>query len=282
VLFTVHFKSKEMKAFEPVKTLSKNKATIGDIFIIEGTERTVTNVTTQYVYLDNKKYYIKKMFNSWMRIAKTVATRDMQSEMKNLASKHRETETMIMRKEAKAIYDEKYRQPAINRMGVDTSLKMYIVLTGVADTIKFYFSPTFKSDAEDLELSYKSLHGTKYSAFAWGYYIQYGSDIALIGMNSYKERNVSDKRKDFAMNCLNKEVINNTKVNARLYNSMFNMFNVQDKERKLLSSPQESPKESKPVEQKHWSGLNGEMAQESVDQGLSQMLDDNDDDGFPF
>ena len=183
-----------MKAFELVKTLSKNKATIGDVFVIEGAERTVTNITTQYVYLDNKKYFLKKMFNTWMRIAKAVATRDEQSNNKNLASRHREIDTMIMRKEAKAIYDEKYRQPAINRIGNDTVLRKYIVLTGVGTTIKFYFSPTNKADAEDMELSYKSLHGTAYSAFAWGYYIQESGSIALIGMHSYKERNLSEKR----------------------------------------------------------------------------------------
>jgi hypothetical protein len=186
---------------------------------------------------------------------------------------------MIMRKEAKAIYDEKYRQPAINRMGNDTVLRKYIVLTGVGTTVRFYFSPTDKADAEDMELSYKSLHGTAYSAFAWGYYIQHGSDIALIGMNSYKDRNLSEKRQAFALDCLSKETIDNTRVNVRLYKSMFNMFNVQDKERELLSSPQESPKESEPVEKKHWSGLNGDIAQDMLDQGLNQMLDNDD---YPF
>ena len=279
MLFAVHFKSKKMKAFEPVKTLSKNKATIGDVFIIEGGERTVTNITTQYVYLDNNKYYMKKMFNSWMRIAKAVATRDMQSEMKNLASKHRETETMIMRKEAKAEYDEKYREPAINRMGVDTSLKLYIVLTGVAETIKFYFSPTFKADIEDLEKSYKSLHGTKYSAFAWGYYIQHGPHIALIGMHEYLGRNLSDKRKAFAMKCLGKETINTYKVIPRLYADMFHMFNAVAKERELLSSSQEPPVQTQKPEQKHWSGLNGDIAQDMLDQSMNQMLEEDD---YPF
>jgi hypothetical protein len=136
-----------MKVFEPVKTLSKNKASVDDQFIVDGAPRTVTKITAKYVYLDNNKYYMKKMFNSWMRIAKAVATRDMQSEMKNLASKHRETESMIMRKEAKVIYDEKYRKPAINRMGTDTVLRKYIVLTGVGTTVRFYFSPTDKADA---------------------------------------------------------------------------------------------------------------------------------------
>ena len=269
-----------MKAFQTVKTLSKNKATIGDVFIIEGTERTVTNITTQYVYLDNKKYFLKKMFNTWMRIAKAVETRDMQAEMKNLASRHREVESMIMRKEAKAIYDEKYRTPAINRMGNDTVLRKYIVLTGVGTTIKFYFSPTDKADAEDMELSYKSLHGTAYSAFAWGYYIQHGNNIALLGMNSYKDRNLSEKRQAFALDCLSKETVNNTRVNVRLYDNMFDMFNVQDEERKLLSSPSEQPKDIIPepsinTEPKHWSGLNGDIATSMLDQALE-------DDDYPF
>ena len=269
-----------MKAFEPVKTLSKNKAGIGDVFIIEGAERTVTNITTQYVYLDNGKYYIKKMFNQWMRIASAVRTRDHQSEMKNLSSRHREIETSIMRKEAKVEYDEKYRQPAVNRMGIDTTLKLYIVLTGVADTVKFYFSPTFKADIYDLEKSYKSLHGTKYTAFAWGYYIQHGSHIALIGMHQYINRNLSDKRKAFAMRCLNKETIGEYKVNARLYADMFHMFNTVAKEGELLSSTQEQPVPTQKPEKKHWSGLSGDIATSQIDQAIDNMLQDDDD--FPF
>lgn len=265
-----------MKIFEPIKTLSKNKANIGDVFMIESAERTVVNVTTQYVYLDNNKYYMKKMFNQWMRIANAVKTRDHQSEMKNLSSRHREIETKIMRKETKAEYDKKYREPAINRMGIDTTLKLYIVLTGVADTIKFYFSPTFKADAEDLEASYKSLHGVKYSAFAWGYYIQHGSYIALIGMHQYKDRNLSDKRKAFAMQCLSKETVNDYRAIPHLYANMFDLFKAHVQEEQLLSSPSES---TAPTEKRHWSGLNGDIAQDMVDQGLSQMIDD---DGFPF
>ena len=268
-----------MKVFKVIKSLSKNKATIGDTFMIETYERTITKITSLYVTLDNGKYYPKKMFNHWMRIARVVDTRDTQSVMKNLASKHREIETMIMRKEAKVKYDAKYRQPGINRMGVDTSMKMYIVLTGVGDTVKFYFSPTFKADAEDMELSYKSLHGTKYSAFAYGYYIQYKNNIALIGMHQFQDRNLSEKRQAFALKCLSKETIDTYKVNVRLYKDMFDMFNVQDKERKLLSSPKEKPKESKPEETKHWSGLSGDIATSSIDQAVDNMLTPDD---FPF
>jgi hypothetical protein len=267
-----------MKAFQPVKTLSKNKAGIGDVFIIEDIKRTVTNITTQYVYIDNGKYYMKKMFNQWIRVANTIAARDTQSEMKNLASRHREIETSIMRKEAKAEYDEKYREPAINRMGADTTLKLYIVLTGVGSTIKFYFSPTFKADIYDLEKSYKSLHGTAYSAFAWGHYIQHGQHIALIGMNQYLERNLSDARKAFAMTCLRKETINDCKVNVNLYNDMFELFGAKAPESKLLSSPTESPK---PTEKKHWSGLNGDIATSQINQAIDNMYQDDETD-YPF
>lgn len=275
-----------MKAFEPVKTLSKNKASVGDVFIIEGAERTVVNVTTQYVYLDNNKYFMKKMFNTWMRIATAVRTRDMQSEMKNLSSKHREIETMIMRKEAKTIYDEKYRQPAVNHIESNTTLNKYIVLTGVGNTVKFYLSPSSKADAEDLELSYQSLHGVAYKAFAWGYYIKHSGCIALIGMHSYKERNLSEKRIQFAIKCLEQETIDNYKMHVRLYPSLLNLFhsNPPAKETvQLLSSTPvtEFAKEIKETssETKHWSGLNGEIAQDMVDLGLNQM---NDVDGDPF
>jgi len=286
VLFAIHFKPKKMKVFEPVKTLSKNKASVDDQFIVDGAPRTVTKITAKYVYLDNNKYYMKKMFNSWMRIAKAVATRDMQSEMKNLASKHRERESMIMRKEAKAIYDEKYRTPAVNHMGVDTTLKLYIVLTGVGNTVKFYFSPTNKADIDDLELSYQSLHGVAYKAFAWGYYIKHSGSIALIGMYSHKERNLSEKRIQFAIKCLAEETVDNVKQHVKLYPSMLNLFHSNPPPAEtvqLLSSTPASEfakslEEPQPTEKKHWSGLNGEIAQDMLDQGLNQMLDDD----YPF
>ena len=268
-----------MKVFKVIESLSKNKATVGDKFMIEAYERTVTKITSKYVTLDNGKYYPRRLFNQWMRIAKIVDTRDTQSVMKNLASKHRETETMIMRKEAKVEYDAKYRQPAINRIGPDTMLKLYIVLTGVGNTTKFYFAPTFKADAEDLELSYQSLHGVGYKAFAWGYYIQHANDIALIGMHSFKDRNLSDKRKEFALHNLSKEFIGNSKINVRLYRDMFDMFNVQDKERKLLSSDS-APEPSINTEPKHWSGLSGDIATSMLDQAIDNMCQDDDD--YPF
>ena len=131
-----------------------------------------------------------------------------------------------------------------------------------------------------MELSYKSLHGTKYTAFAYGYYIQYRNNIALIGMYPFKNRNLSEKRQAFALKCLSKETIDSCQVNVRLYRDMFDMFNVQDKERQLLSSPQEQPKESTPAENKHWSGLSGDIATNMIDQAIDNMCQDDDD--FPF
>jgi hypothetical protein len=259
--------------FEIIYSLSKNKASVGDKYKMEDGNRVVTKITKQYVYLDNNNYFPVKLFSTWMRISLDIQKRDEQSLIKKMKIDHRERESMIMRKEAKKEYDEKYRQPAINRMGIDTTLKMYIALTGVGKTIKFYFSPTTKADIKDLELSYKSLHGTAYSAIAWGYYIQHRHNIALIGMNQFQDRNLSDKRKAFALASLSKETIDKYKMNIRLYNDMFDMFNVLEDERKLLSS------DSAPKESKHWSGLSGDIATSMLDQGLDQMLRDDD---YPF
>jgi hypothetical protein len=269
-----------MKAFKPIKTLTKNKASIGDKFIIEGGERTVARITTQYVYLDNGRYFIKKMFNAWMRIATTVEKRDEQSLIRSKKIDHMVQEVSIMRKEAKAIYDEKYRQPAINRMEGNTSLKLYIVLTGVGNTTKFYFSPTFKATPEDMELSYKSLHGTKYTAFAWGYYIQHEGVIALIGMHEYKDRNLSEKRKNFALLCLRNESVNEFQVQVKLYESMSELLGTNPCNKVKLLSSQVPVQASTQSEKPHWSGLNGEIAQDMVDKGLEQMYEDESD--YPF
>lgn len=268
-----------MKTFKIIYSLSKNKANVGDKFKLDSGNREVVKITNRYVHLDNNKYYPVKMFNNWMRIALEIQKRDENSLIKKMKMDHLEQEIRIMRKEVKADYDAKYRQPGINRMGVNTSMKMYIVLTGVGDTVKFYFSPTFKADAEDLELSYKSLHGTKYIAFAYGYYIQHENNIALIGMHPFKDRNLSEKRQAFALKCLSKETINKCKVNVRLYKDMFDMFNVQDIESQLLSSTQEKPKESKQTEKRHWSGLSGDIATSMIDQAIDNMYQD---DNTPF
>jgi hypothetical protein len=266
-----------MKVFQLIKTLSKNKASVGDVFIIEGNERTVARITAQDVYMSNGTQYNKKMFNHWMRIDKAVELRDTQSKKYKEKIDQIYEEVTITRKEAKRIYDEKYRQPAINRVNDNERLKTYIVLTGVGNTVKWYFSPTFKADADDLELSYKSLHGTKYCAFAYGFYIQYNNDIALIGMHSYKERNLSDKRKAFALECLKQTQINGHGIRVALYQNMAQIFDGEllDMKSRLLSSTTLKPKPSN----RHWSGLNGDIAQDMVDQGLSQMLENDD---MPF
>lgn len=41
-----------------------------------------------------------------------------------------------------------------------------------------------------------------------------------------------------------------------------------------------APSPQRPQQQSHWSGLRGEMAQDHVDQGLSNLM--SDDDGLPF
>jgi hypothetical protein len=268
-----------MKTFKIIYSLSKNKANVGDKFKLDSGNREVVKITNRYVYLDNNNYYPVKMFNNWMRIALEIQKRDENSLIKKMKMDHLEKEIRIMRKEVKADYDAKYRQPAVNRMGVDTSLKLYIVLTGVGQTVKFYFSPTSKADIEDLELSYKSLHGTAYSAFAWGYYIQHANNIALIGMYQFQDRNLSAKRIAFSLACLNKETINNCRVNVRLYSDMFNMFNVHEQESKLLSSDSASIKSEQQTEKRHWSGLSGDIATSSIDQAIDDMLAPDD---FPF
>lgn len=278
VLFAIYLKSEEMKTFKIIYSLSKNKANVGDKFKLDSGNREVVKITNRYVYLDNNNYYPVKMFNNWMRIALDIQKRDENSLIKKMKMDHLEKEIKIMRKEVKAEYDAKYRQPAINRMGTDTTLKLYIALTGVGKTIKFYFSPTSKADIEDLELSYKSLHGTAYSAIAWGYYIQHKNNIALIGINQFQNRNLSPKRVAFALACLSQEHINNKKVNVRMYSDMFTMFKTIDEEYKLLSSLKVEPK-SEPKETKHWSGLSGDIATSMLDQAIDNMLADDD---FPF
>jgi hypothetical protein len=210
--------------FETLLSLSKNKASVGDRFVIETGIRTVTQITTKYTYLDNGTYYPKKLFNRWMRIANDIAYRDKHSIIKYMKADEAHKDAVVMRKESKEVYDEKYREPGVNRMGKNTSLKLYIVLSGVGNTVKFYFSPTFKADPEDLESSYRSLHGTSYKAFAWGYYIQHENNIALIGMYSYKDEVLTEKRVRFAMNNVEREIIDGKRCHIRLYPSFLNLF----------------------------------------------------------
>jgi hypothetical protein len=268
--------------FEIIYSLSKNKANVGDKYKIDDGNREVTKITKRYVYLDNKNYFPVKMFNTWMRISLDMQTRDENSLVRKMKIKHREREIAIMRKEVKAEYDEKWRTKGVNHLGRNTQLLPYIVLTGVGDTVKFYFSPTTKSDFEDLELSYKSLHGVAYKAFAYGHYIKHYNNYALIGMYPFNNSNLSDKRKRFAMYCINKEQEelpdgNKIKVNAMLYADMVKLF----KDSELLSSESESSKPQPQSEQKHWSGLNGDIATSQIDQAINDMLAPEEDD-FPF
>ena len=295
--------------FKIVSSLSKNKANVGDKFVIENGHRTVIEVTNKYVILDNKREYPVRWFNQWMRISSDMSLRESNSIKKSKAVHLKEKELdnklrfkkddiakqkallTLYLKEAKAVYDEKYRQPEMDRMGSDSTLKRYVCLTGGKE-IRFYFSPTFKADVEDLELSYRSLHGPEFKVFAHGYYIQHGIHIALIGMSPYRNASLSVKRINYAMFCLNKCMIGGMPVVAKLYENMHQFFNEHDAvDSKLLSSNKafanslnEEPKPaSKPTENKHWSGLSGEMAQDHVDVGLENMYrGDEPDSDYPF
>lgn len=51
-----------------LKSLSKNKATVDDEFILDGKKRIVTSVTSEYVHLNDKTYYPRLMLNRWIRL----------------------------------------------------------------------------------------------------------------------------------------------------------------------------------------------------------------------
>jgi hypothetical protein len=286
-LFAIHFKSKEMKV---VNTLSRNKASVGDIVVVDTVTCTVIEITKQYVHLTNGKQYPKKMFNSWIRLANHVKSQQKAAETIRTNAKKYLEDIKIMRKEAKAEYDAKYRQPSQSYYGQDTTLLPYIILTGVGETVKFYFSSTKKADPEDLEKSYQSLHGVGYKAFAHGFYIRENENIALIGINSFKGRNNSEKRIMFALKCLKNMAIDGKPFNVGLYKNLGQLLNfnkMSSENAKLLSSTPVSTfakelKEtsSEPEEKKHWSGLSGDIATSSIDQAIDDMLAPDDD--YPF
>lgn len=276
-----------------VTTLSKNKASEGDIYVLDASTCTVTTISKQYVHLSNGKQYPVKMFNSWVRLAHQMKNLQRAAEGTRKNAKKYLEEIKILRKEAKKDYDEKYKQPSKDYPGSDTTLYPYIILNGVADTkVHFYFSPTKKADAEDLEKSFRSLHGLGFKAFAQGYYIRYKNTYALIGMSSYKNRNLSEKRIKFALHCLLNTKIDGEKVNVSLYKDLTQMLStgkMSAEMAKLLSSTPESEfaKELKETssepEKKHWSGLNGDIAQDQVDVGLENMYrSDAPEDDYPF
>lgn len=265
--------------FDPLTTMAKNKAGVGDTFLIENRISTVTGIGT-VIKFDDGTEYPSKLFNKWMRIARQIKERRFQSDDRFYRANIALDDAIIMRKEAKLIYKEKYKLKPIDYSGTSTELRTYIVLTGHGRTIKFYFSPTLKADAADLERSYKSLHGTNYVAFAYGNYIRSEDNIALIGMNQYRDRNLSDARKAFAMICLKNQVIDKLKLTVTVYDDMQHLITGKRKAvDQLLSSPTAIQEKPKPTEKKHWSGLNGEIAQDQVDQGL---YDEYYDDGMPF
>ena len=232
--------------FDPIEIKAKNKVSVGDKILIEDRVSIVISCTRQHIILDNNSTYPTKLFNKWIRIARQIKERKQQADERLKKIDKVFQDLIIMRKEAKVIYDEKWRRKALNYMGIDTMLRKYIVITGVGATIKFYMSPTHKADVKDLENSYKSLHGTAYKAFAWGYYIRHENNVALIGMQSYLGRNTSNARKEFAVTCINNERTPGcNKLNAKLYIDM-NHFMISPRvipeESKLLSSPAEPTK----------------------------------------
>jgi len=257
-----------MKMFEPITTLSKNKASVGDTIRIDNVIRTITEVTKDTVHTSNKKQYPRLMFNEWLRIANAIKT----SKASIDAQMYNTSDTMlIITRKAEAAYNKKWAKPAHNKPGRNTTTLPYIVLTD-GKSIKFYLTPTTKANAYDLEMSFKSLHGTKFYAFAQGEYIKYQQQIILIGMHSFKDRNLSDKRKAFAVKSFKNDMKNDNYPIPQYYESMQDLFDVPVvvPEQKLLSSTSEPA---------HWSGLHGEIAQDMVDQGINQMLE-NDDNPF--
>lgn len=193
-----------MKKFCIIKTLAKNTANVGDEFIIEEGHCRVVKITKDYVYFSNKKKYPRILFNKIMRITAHTERKhkDADKTLKYLLEKKREIR--ILKKEAKAIYDEN-RQPGINRLEGFITLPSYIMLTSGGKTIKTYLSPNIHATPEELELSYQSLHGVSYKAFAHGHYIRQENKILLIGKNSFAGRNISDARINFGVSCLKKE-----------------------------------------------------------------------------
>lgn len=266
--------------FDTIKQTAKNKVSVGDEFIIEDGHRTVTKISTQYVYMDNGRYYIKKHFNSWVRIDRNI--KDNQE-----SSLRIKNDLVLLKKEAKKEYDKKYKLPSKDYLAENTILKFVVVTqsNNVNNEIpKFYFSPTIKADYNDLVASYRSLHGLGYIGIAEGEYILQEDKLVLIGLRPFKNisKLLSDKRKNFILINLVKEkkyrVYTAESYSKLLWNGAIE-YTVKD----LLSSSHKSSTRSaiKASATKHWSGLNGDIAQDMVDKGLENMYR-NDDDDFPF
>jgi hypothetical protein len=264
--------------FDTIKQTAKNKVSVGDEFIIEDGHRTVTKISTQYVYLDNGRYYIKKHFNSWVRIDRNI--KDNQE-----SSLRIKNDLALLKKEAKKEYDKKYKLPSKDYLAENTILK-FVVMTqsnNVNNEIpKFYFSPTIKADYDDLVASYRSLHGLGYMAIAEGEYILQEDKLVLIGLRPFKNLSklLSDKRKNFILINLVKEKKYRVYI-AESYSKLLWHGAIEYTVKDLLSSPHQSSTQSptQPTVVKHWSGLNGDIAQDMLDKGLENMYADDD---FPF
>lgn len=255
--------------FEPITTLSKNKASVGDTIRIDNVIRTITQVTSDTVHTSNKKQYPRLMFNEWVRISKAIKT----SKASIDAQVYNASDTMlIITRKAEEAYNKKWAKPVNNKPGRNTTTLPYIVLTD-GKAIKLYLTPSTKANAYDLEMSFKSLHGTKYYAFAQGEYIKHEQQIILIGMHSFRDRNLSDKRKSFAIKSFKSEMQKANFPIPQYCESLQDLFAIPvvAPEQKLLSSTSEPA---------HWSGLKGDIAQDMVDQALNNEL--NQDWDYPF
>jgi len=263
--------------FETIKQQAKNKVTVGDEFIIEDGHRTVTKISTQYVYMDNGRYYIKKHFNSWVRIDNAIKINQESSlRIKN--------DLVLLKKEAHKEYNKKYKQAPKDYHTTNSLHKFVIMAVNINTDNKppqFYFSPTLRADYSDLIASYKSLHGLGFHAIAQGEYIVQDHKLILIGLKPYNDnpKVFRDRRMHFCMYKLQEEC----KYDLYTVDSYEELIRRGAYTYKLLSSshqPASQPKQaSQTVSGRHWSGLNGDIAQDMLDQGLQNMLDDGD---YPF
>jgi hypothetical protein len=258
--------------FETIKQQAKNRVTVGDEFIIEDGHRTVAKISTQYVYLDNGKYFIKKQFNSWVRIDNAIKINQESSlRVKN--------DLVLLKKEAHKEYNKKYKQAPKDYHTTNSLHKFVIMAVNINTDNKppqFYFSPTLRADYNDLIASYKSLHGLAFHPIAQGEYIVQDNKLILIGLMPYNgnPKLLRDRRKHFCMIKLQEEC----KYDLYTVDSYQELITRGAYMYKLLSSSTQPA--SQPKEPKHWSGLNGDIAQDMVDKGLESMYADDDD--YPF
>ena len=264
--------------FDPIDTKAKNKVSLNDTILIEERIATVKKLTKEFITMDDNTMYPTKLFNKWIRLARQIKERRLQADERFYKADKIFEDLIILRKEAKIIYDEKWRRKAMQYMGINTTLRKYILLSGGGSTIKFYMSRTHKADAKDLEKSYKSLHGIGYKAFAWGYYIKHEQNIALIGMQPYLNRNLSDARKEFALVCINRETTDEGQsIYAKLYSDMKEFMiseRVVQEDTKLLSSLT--------AHEFHNEASNRIIPETKAPDIIGSFDKDEEDDGYPF